>query len=116
MQGITVLVCGGRHYQNRYTLDQVLDDIHANYRIDLVIHGAAKGADSLAADWAFSRGVSVISCPADWEKHGKAAGSKRNVYMLTYEPDLVVAFSGSKGTENMKKLAKKESIPVKEVS
>jgi len=114
MRGITVLICGGRHYQNRHMLDQVLDDIHTNYRVDLVIHGAAKGADSLAADWAISRGASVISCPADWDKHGRAAGPKRNAHMLTYEPDLVVAFSGGKGTENMKKLAKKEGIPVKE--
>jgi hypothetical protein len=47
--------------------------------------------------------IEVVACPADWEKHGKAAGPLRNEEMLIdYKPKRVIAFPGGKGTADMK--------------
>jgi hypothetical protein len=48
----------------------------------VLIHGAAKGADSLAAAAGAAIGYDVIAFPADWKKHGNGAGPIRNQQML----------------------------------
>lgn len=97
-----VLVCGGRDYDDRDQLFWVLDAAHHANPIILLIHGAARGADQLAADWALERGVLCNAYPADWDAHGKAAGPIRNKKMLDAgKPHMVIAFPGGKGTANM---------------
>ena len=51
-----------------------------------------------------------MEMPADWTKHGKAAGPIRNQKMLDECPDLVVAFPGGKGTADMVRRAMKAGI------
>ncbi len=107
-----VLVTGGRHYKDRQSVFMALDSLHAHKSIAAIINGAAPGADSLAIDWAIARGVTVISIPADWNKHGNAAGPIRNQRMILEMPDLVLAFPGGKGTRDMVARAKLAKIPV----
>lgn len=105
-----VLVTGGRDYKNRKRVFEVLDKIHEELPITLLVHGAAKGADTLADAWAKSRGIKVRSFEVtkeDWDLHGRAAGPIRNTVMLKEsKPDLVVAFPGGRGTAHMVKIAK----------
>lgn len=97
-----VLVCGGREYADTERVRAVLDDEHQRDPIGLIIEGGATGADTLARQWATDRGVEVITVPALWKVHGKAAGPIRNQRMLeNYAPDLVIAFAGGKGTADM---------------
>ena len=111
-----VLVCGGREYNDLPSLYAEMDKIHAVFEITELIHGAARGADSLAAAWAKSRGVPTRAFPADWNKHGKAAGFRRNETMLREgQPDAVIAFPGGKGTAHMIKLATDAGVRVKTV-
>jgi hypothetical protein len=99
---VKVLITGGRSYVDRATVFRELDALHAETTITVLIHGAATGADSLADAWSKSRGVEVIACPADWSRHGRAAGPIRNKAMLTdHAPELLVAFPGGRGTANM---------------
>lgn len=87
-----VLVCGGRDYLDRASLYKVLDAAHSANPIVLLIAGGARGADSLAADWASYRGVEKKIFVADWENQGRSAGPKRNQRMLDEgKPDLVIA-------------------------
>jgi hypothetical protein len=105
---VKVLVCGGRLYSNKDALYTILDHIHTKKIIDLIIHGGARGADSLAGEWAIDNGISVAVYKADWNKHGKGAGPIRNETMLNEsDPDLVVAFPGGNGTSHMIKISKK---------
>jgi hypothetical protein len=60
-----VLVCGGRDFSDKVMLASALDAIHADRPFSLVIHGAAPGADTLAGEWADSRGIPVAPFPAD---------------------------------------------------
>lgn len=97
-----VLVCGGRTYDNAARVAEVLEAIQARKSLTAVIHGAAKGADTLAARWARANGVNEVAFPADWDAYGKGAGHVRNGEMLGRgHPDLVIAFPGGKGTLNM---------------
>jgi hypothetical protein len=111
-----VLVCGGRDFQNSAFVFKTLDNIHNETPITEVMQGGAKGADTLARDWARSKnGIKRWVCNADWEKHGKAAGPIRNARMLEWEPDLVVAFPGGRGTANMVQQARAAGVEVVEV-
>jgi hypothetical protein len=98
---VIVLVTGGRDFSDRRKLDTVLDGQHARTPFDLLIHGAAPGADTLANLWAFSRGIQPVACPALWDFYGKPAGRKRNRAMLLIRPNMVIAFPGGTGTANM---------------
>lgn len=111
-----LLVCGGRDYRNRVELYDTLDRYHAVKPIALVIHGAARGADTLAQQWADDRGVCCLQFPANWDRDGKAAGHIRNRLMLTEgKPDFVIAFPGKRGTADMVRQAKAAGVAVREI-
>ncbi len=106
-----VLVCGGRTFDDRPMLLRVMDRIHATREITTIIHGAARGADLLAGAWAVMRRVPVQEFPADWNRHGKAAGPIRNQRMLDEgKPDLVVGFPGGTGTRDMLTRAERAGV------
>jgi len=79
-----------------------------------VIAGGARGADSIAANFAKGLGLTVREFPADWIVYGRSAGFRRNVEMLDQEPDLVIAFWDGKstGTAHTRREAEKRGIPV----
>lgn len=108
-----VLVCGGRDFQDRKHLDATLSAVHAETPISCIVHGAAVGADTMAGEWAAKAAIPVDSFPADWSKHGRAAGPIRNKRMIDEgKPDLVVAYPGGRGTANMVKQARAAGIRV----
>lgn len=58
--------------------------------------------------------VPVRVFKADWDKHGKAAGPIRNQQMLDEgKPDLVLAFAGGKGTDDMCRRARAAGVEVR---
>ena len=107
-----VLITGGRNYDNLTFLFRMLDACHGKRGISMIIQGDAQGADALSKQWAKSRQLPYLSCPAEWNKLGKAAGMRRNVDMLAYEPDLVIAFAGGTGTAGMIREALKAGVEV----
>lgn len=111
-----VLVCGGRDYQDWETVKDTLDAEYQRKPITLIVHGAARGADKLAARWALRKGVHAAAVAALWAFYGYAAGPYRNRAMLKLKPDVVYAFPGGKGTANMVQQARDAGIPVVEVT
>lgn len=108
-----VLVCGGRDYENYDRIREELEDLGS---ISLLIHGGARGADSLAARWASENNIRVREFKADWEKYGKRAGPIRNAQMFREgSPDYVLAFKGGRGTADAVRRAKAANIFVREV-
>lgn len=122
---LTVLVCGGRdinHHEAFNMLESgclvgISDRLNINApKIGTIIHGGARGADTAAGHWGRGEGAKVICCPANWDKHKKAAGPIRNQMMLdVYQPDVVVAIPGGKGTADMKRRAHAALVPVVEL-
>ena len=90
----TVLVCGGRGYENASRVEEILNHAQLCYGEELlVVQGGARGADRLAETWASYRGVKCVTVPAPWSSHGKAAGTLRNRWMLEiFDVDAVIAF------------------------
>jgi len=110
-----VLVTGDRNWSNRTIIRHALLDLPDK---SIIVHGAARGADSIAGEIAEKWDIKVLSYPAQWEVYGKAAGSIRNRQMLEENPDieLVLAFHNniekSKGTRDMCSIADKQGIPI----
>ena len=108
-----VLVSGGRDFDDLSMLMDRLDRLHAMHPITKLIHGGARGVDTMAGQWADVYGIPVEVYPADWKKYGKSAGYRRNAQMLREgEPDEVVVFPGGKGTQMMAKLAREKGYYV----
>lgn len=120
-----VLVCGGRDFADEIYSYHTLRAMDEHREITLIIHGdcgrtdlktgATIGADRLGAKWALDEGCPPVKVfPADWKKHGKAAGPIRNQQMLNEgKPDLVLAFAGGKGTDDMCRRAREAGIEVR---
>ncbi|QHJ81415.1 MAG: hypothetical protein [Bacteriophage sp.] len=110
----TILVCGGREYDNRDRLYHVLDRLLLKVgRDDLVIvtgsqrkwHEAKRrfvGADFLAEEWAKEREIEYRGFPARWKSLKKKAGYERNTRMYQRSlPNGCIAFKGGAGTRMM---------------
>lgn len=100
---MTILVCGGRTYDDYARVEEVLEEVAGWATSEVtIIHGGARGADTLAARWGREYDAKVVAVPADWKTHGRDAGPIRNQQMLDeHTPDQVVAFPGGRGTEDM---------------
>lgn len=108
-----VIVCGGRNYRDRAAVFAALDRLHAERVIDIVMQGAAKGADELAHEWAAERDIPCVSYKAEWDLYGNRAGPLRNQKMLDIGmPDGVVAFPGWRGTADMVERAEVAGLKV----
>lgn len=108
-----VIIAGGRNIKDK---ELVLNSvIKANLEIDEVVCGMAHGVDLLGKELADEREVPVEPFPADWIKHGKAAGPIRNKEMAEYADALILIWDGkSKGSANMKKEMKALGKPIYE--
>ena len=105
----TILISGYRNYTDYDAFKSVLDKHTKDIKQPIkIIHGGATGADALAGRYATEYKHDVQVFPADWRKHGNAAGPIRNAEMLQQKPDVCVMFmhADSKGTKNMLKLCK----------
>lgn len=118
-----ILVCGGRDFSNYRLLSQSLDKIciarewvwDKEYLMPavVIISGMAKGADTLAIEWAIVNWCTWEEYPADWETYGKAAGHIRNQQMIDEgKPNLIVALPGGRGTADMIRRGKKAGVEI----
>lgn len=126
-----VLVAGGRHF-GAYMRDDKLvvvkrerdfiyDVMNAicGYGDDgeplpiILMHGACPtGVDRVVDKWAERNMIPTRRYPADWDKHGKAAGPIRNQMMVDKAPNYMVAFPGGNGTRDCARRADEAGIQV----
>lgn len=104
-----VLVCGGRDYGEWKTVHARLSELKPS----VIINGGAPGADRLASRWADINGVPLVEYPALW-KQGRKAGPMRNAFMLAdSRAEMVLAFPGGNGTQDMIQKAEAAGLPVR---
>lgn len=110
-----VLVCGGRDNEDQAGVWRVLDELRPD--LELVVAGGARGIDSLAEAWCDANGFPCAVFPAPWHSHLRyVAGPTRNGWMLRFgQPDLVIAFPGGTGTEDMAMQAMAAGVKVRRV-
>lgn len=115
MQVKRICVCGGRDYADKDRVFRALDNAVATFGMFELVHGGARGADSLAGEWAAHVGATTHVFMADWNKHKRAAGPIRNREMIAFGFDLLIAFPGGTGTADMMGATRKAGIPVYEI-
>ena len=119
---IRLLVFGSRDWTDRGLLERSIYDaaIIRGFSASgmgeemVVVHGAARGADTMAADWATKFRVPTEPHPAEWERYGKSAGPRRNTTMAKLGADLAIGFFNgmSPGSRDMLERCVFHSIPV----
>ena len=98
--------------------------------VHLVLHGGARGADAAIARAAHQLGWCSLVMPAEWGRHGRAAGPIRNRELLeqaiaravahtspgSIASVLVVAFPGGAGTASLvqqaRRMASRSPVPI----
>jgi len=108
--GARVAIVGSRDYPN---LGRVKEYVAALPAGTTVVSGGARGVDRTAAEAARLHGLKVLEFPADWLRHGKAAGYMRN-RLIVANADRVVAFqyNASRGTQHTINLARDAGLDV----
>lgn len=113
-----ILITGSRNYRDLAMVEEAISDHIRGHdpRSVTIIHGDARGADTLAGTAARYYGLRVETHPADWNQHGKAAGPIRNQQMVNLGADVCLAFpafpaGGSRGTWDCVSRAKVAGIP-----
>ena len=98
--------------------------------VHLLLHGGARGADAAIGRAAHQLGWASLVMPAQWQRHGRAAGPIRNRELLEqaiaraeahsspgYQASvLVVAFPGGTGTASLvqqaRRMASRSPVPI----
>ena len=105
------MFCGSREWTD---VEMIRRDVGALPDDTTVIHGACRGADTIAGKLALERGLNVIPYPAKWKLYGKKAGWLRNQEMVNSGIDEVYAYckGEAKGTRMAVSLAEVRNITV----
>lgn len=123
MNDFYLLIVGSRTFSNYIMLKESCDYLLSNHLNDniIIVSGGARGADSLAEQYAKEKKYPLVIFKAQWNVYGKTAGYRRNVEMHKYISQFpnrgVVAFwdGQSKGTAHNFKLAKIYDNPIRTV-
>lgn len=115
-----VLVTGSRDWP--WAERKIIEDALRDAGATVVVHGNARGADSVAKWWALDNGIEYRAYPANWDLYGRAAGALRNQEMLDKEHrpeepiERVLAFPTEKsvGTMDMIRRAREVGLRVTE--
>ena len=115
MSEFKLIVAGGRDFDNYELLSRVLfamSDVELADKDVSIVSGMARGADALGVRFAKEHAVMLYEFPADWDKHGKSAGPRRNEEMGRFADGLLAFWNGSNGTGHMIAFMKNLNKPV----
>jgi hypothetical protein len=111
-----ILVTGSRDWADTAAVKTMLEDQAAKRPREPVtlVHGAAPGADTIAAMLAEQHGWQVETFPAEWDRYGRRAGPVRNQLMVDHGADVCLVFPmpDSRGTWDCVRRARKAGIPL----
>lgn len=107
-----IIIAGSRDINNYPWIKACIN--HCDIDITEIVSGGARGVDAAGEQYAEEYNITVTHFPANWDKHGKAAGPIRNKEMAEYvSPNggLILFWDGkSKGSANMLLWAKKTNL------
>lgn len=106
-----IIIAGGRDFDNYLLLLEAV--VKSGFDVTEVVSGGAPGADTLGELFARDMDLPMKRFPADWNRHGRAAGPIRNGEMAEYGDALIAMWDGvSTGTANMIKQATERGLKV----
>ena len=82
-----VIIAGGREITDVQEVAHALGSVAmlSVQEVTEIVSGTARGVDRLGEEIAKMHKIPVKRFPADWNKHGKSAGHKRNLEMAKYD-------------------------------
>ena len=108
-----ILITGSREWWDHRAITTILDRMYC-FNPLVIVHGGARGADSIARDWvedweSFHQDLTQEIHLADWDTYGKSAGHRRNGEMVASGIDLCLAFpmGESRGTRGCIEMVRK---------
>lgn len=115
---IRTIIAGSRGYGSIKLIKEAVEE--SGFSVTEIISGRAKGVDTAGEGYAYSADIDLVMFPANWNKHGRAAGPIRNRRMAEYAAAdksrpgaLIAVWDGkSRGTESMIKIAHDEGLKV----
>jgi hypothetical protein len=110
-----VLVTGSRTWTDEPPIRKALAGEWGDGTAVLVSGGCPRGADRIAEQLWGGWGGQIERHPADWHRHGRAAGFRRNAAMVALGADVCLAFirDSSRGATHTAQLAEAAGIPTR---
>lgn len=106
-----VIVAGSRTVTDAALVAEAIKK--SGFAMTELVSGCCEGADTLAEEYAQQNNIPIHHFPADWKKHGKSAGPKRNKQMAEYGQALVAVWDGcSRGTADMINKARNRKLKI----
>lgn len=100
---IKLAIVGSRDFTDKDLLEETIKNLLETEKVNIIeiISGGAKGADTLAEEYACDNKILIKIFYPDWETYGKRAGPIRNKKIVEYS-DYVIAFwdGVSRGTKS----------------
>lgn len=114
---MSIAIVGSRDFKNFDFLEKTILDNYKIENITEIISGGAKGADTLAEQFAIKYSIPMSIFTPDWDLYGKSAGYKRNILIIDMSDEVIAFWDGiSKGTKlsiDLANKAKKKLMIVK---
>ena len=112
-----VIVAGGRDFTDYALLQSTMQHLLSEKSDIEIVSGGARGADSLALQFASQNNLPVKKFLANWYLYGKSAGFIRNKEMAGYADACVCFWDGkSKGTADMILLSNLNKLQLRIIS
>ncbi len=110
-----LIVAGSRTFTDYALLESYCDKMLINKQDHeiTILSGGAKGADTLANQYAVCRGYDFELYSADWDNYGKKAGYIRNIEMAKNADALIAFDGGTKGIGHMIDIARARRLPTR---
>ncbi|ERP31391.1 DUF2493 domain-containing protein [Chitinivibrio alkaliphilus] len=92
-----VAVIGSRSFSTYEIMAKHL----STYAISEIVSGGARGADTLAEQYAACKNIPLKRFLPDWRRYGRAAGIRRNCDIINYADQVIAFWDGnSRGTKH----------------
>lgn len=105
------IIAGSRTITDYAAVERAIEA--SAFPITQVVSGCAPGVDRLGEQWGYRHDLPIAHFPADWERHGKAAGPIRNAAMAAYADALILVWDGrSRGSADMLRQARAGGLRV----
>tara|TARA_B100000614_G_C14235815_1_gene364403 strand:- start:132 stop:470 length:339 start_codon:yes stop_codon:yes gene_type:complete len=103
-------VVGSRNFDDYKKLEKELNKIEG---ITVIVSGGAKGADTLAREFAEKNDIKLTEFKPDYEQYGRGAPIRRNKKIVEYSDQIIAFWDGeSRGTKNTIDIAEKQDKPI----
>ena len=113
---IKLAIIGSRDFNDYFLLKKSILENYDITKIEYIVSGGAKGADSLGERFAREFKIKTIIHYPDWNTYGRKAGFLRNAYIIRDATDIIAFWDGfSRETEHSLDLAEKHKKKIKVV-